>query len=118
MTVAKPTSISTPNDQRLQPPLHGLRHSHPAQWGHHRQRPISQSHLWQSTNRAFGPATLERLELDIPQAAALRRHRHRRRRGVADAPGIFEVWVRDAAGVDLIAGQVVLDGSAPRAASA
>lgn len=81
---------------------------------------LSVNLIWQSLARTFGPAALERLELDIRFLKPLRAGGTVTAGGEAsaDSPGIFEVWVRDAAGVDLIAGQVVLDGGATRAASA
>lgn len=78
---------------------------------------LSVNLIWQSLARSLGPAALEQLELDIRFLKPLRADGAITAGGaeLTDAPGQFEVWVKDTAGVALIAGQVVLRPVEPHA---
>ncbi|CAB5515903.1 MaoC family dehydratase [Achromobacter anxifer] len=71
---------------------------------------LSVNLIWQSLARTFGAAALERFDLDIRFLRPLHAGGliTAGGEGLADAPGRYEVWVKDANGGALIAGQVAL----------
>ncbi|MDQ1764039.1 acyl dehydratase [Achromobacter xylosoxidans] len=79
---------------------------------------LSVNLIWQSLARSFGAAALERFDLDIRFLKPLHAGGLITAGGqcVAEAPGRYDVWVRDAGGAALIAGHVTLaDAGAPAA---
>lgn len=71
---------------------------------------LSVNLIWQSLARTVGATALERFDLDIRFLKPLYAGGVITAGGtlLADVPGRYEVWVRDAAGTTLIAGEVTL----------
>ncbi|MCY1222888.1 putative enoyl-CoA hydratase 1 [Achromobacter veterisilvae] len=80
---------------------------------------LSVNLIWQSLARTFGPAALDRFDLDIRFLKPLHAGGAIIAGGesLAGSPGRFGVWVKDAAGATLIAGQVALAGARPAPAA-
>ncbi len=71
---------------------------------------LSVNLIWQSLARTVGATALEHFDLDIRFLKPLYAGGVITAGGtlLADVPGRYEVWVRDAAGTTLIAGEVTL----------